>query len=87
MAISTLELRHIIESAFLPMRSRCSASTDGQLTIDIVDPTTGLNVTFGGIPMATLGSSRAISDLIAQLRTQMASPARNAGVLTQRAMA
>lgn len=86
MAISTLELRHIIESAFLPMRSTCSASASGELTIEIIDPATGLNVVFGGIPMASLGTSRAISDLIAQLRAQVGSPARTSGAFGHRAM-
>jgi hypothetical protein len=86
MAISPLELRHIIESAFLPMRSTCSASADGALTIEIVDPATGLNVVFGGIPMASLGTSRAISDLIAQLRAQVCHPAQSASAYRPRAM-
>ncbi|MFJ5297644.1 DUF1652 domain-containing protein [Pseudomonas sp. NPDC088368] len=86
MAISTLELRHIIESAFLPMRSTCSASAHGELTIEIIDPATGLNVVFGGIPMASLGTSRAISDLIAQLRAQVCRPARHANAYRPRAM-
>ena len=75
MAISTLELRHIIESAFLPLRSKCSASAQGELTVEIVDPATGANAVFGGIPIAGLGTSRAISDLIAQVRMQLKDPA------------
>ena len=58
MAISLLELRHIIESGFLPLQYR------------FTDRTTGANFVVGGIDVATLGTSRAISELIAELRTE-----------------
>lgn len=77
MAISALELRHIIESGFLPMRCKCSANANGELTIEIIDPASGSNVVMGGIPIASLNTSRAISDLIAQLRAQVRSSQAN----------
>lgn len=73
MAISALELRHIIESGFLPMRCKCSATADGELTLDVVDPETGASAVMAGIPIASLNTSRAIADLIAQVRLQVRS--------------
>lgn len=70
MAISLLELRHIIESGFLPLQCRCTSPSANELTIEIIDRTTGTNFVVGGIDVATLGTSRAISELIAELRTE-----------------
>lgn len=74
MAISVLELRHIIESGLLPLRCTCSVSGNGKLSIEVVDPDTGSNVAMDGIPTVRLGTSRAISDLIAELRAQVLAP-------------
>ncbi|MFJ5300894.1 DUF1652 domain-containing protein [Pseudomonas sp. NPDC088368] len=70
MSISLLELRHIIESGFLPLECRCTSTTANELTIEIIDRTTGANLAVGGIDVATLGTSRAISELIGELRTE-----------------
>ena len=70
MAISLLELRHIIESGFLPLECRCTSPSANELIIEIFDRTTGANLTVGGIDVATLGTSRAISELIGELRTE-----------------
>ena len=72
MAISLLELRHIIESAFLPLHCRCSCNSQGELTIEVFDPVLGSIAVMGGVPAATLGSSRAISNFIAQIRSEVA---------------
>ncbi|RJX74899.1 DUF1652 domain-containing protein [Pseudomonas sp. LS-2] len=71
MAISMLELRHIIESGFLPLECRCTTSATNELTIEILDRTTGANLAVGGIDVATLGTSRAISELIGELRAEL----------------
>lgn len=68
MFISLLELRHVIESGFLPLECRCTSSSANELTIEIIDPTTGANLVVGGIDVATLRSSRAISELVGELR-------------------
>lgn len=70
MTISLLELRHIIESGFLPLQCRCTSPSANELTIEIIDPTTGANFVVGGVDVATLGTSRAISELIGELRTE-----------------
>lgn len=71
MSISLLELRHIIESGFLPLHCRCTASTDGELTLEVIDPASGSNLMMGGISIATLGTSRAIAELIAQVKSEL----------------
>lgn len=70
--ISTLEIRHIIESAFLPLACRCTISPGGSLTVHVTDPETGrADLVVTGIVTAKLNSSRAISDLIAELRNEL----------------
>lgn len=71
MAISLLELRHIIESAFLPLQCRCSSNPQGELTIEVFDPVFGGIVVMEGVPAKTLRSSRAISNFIAQIRSEV----------------
>lgn len=71
MAMSGLELRHIIESAFLPLHCRCIFNTQRELTIEVFDPTSGSVVVMGGVPVATLVTSRAIADFIAQIRAEV----------------
>lgn len=68
MSISLLELRHIIESGFLPLECRCTVSAPDELTIEINDRTTGANLVVSGIDVAKLGTCRAISDLVGDLR-------------------
>lgn len=71
MAMSPLELRHIIESGFLPLQCRCSINARGELTIALVDPATAQNLVTGGIPVSQLNSSRAIANLIAELKARL----------------
>jgi hypothetical protein len=71
MAISPLELRHIVETAFLPLHCRCSSNARREITIEVFDPVYGSVVVMGGVPAETLGSSRAISDFIAQIRSEV----------------
>lgn len=74
MAISLLELRHVIESGFLPLKCRCTADANGDLTIELVDELTGTNFVTGGISVAGLQTSRDIANLVGQLKTEIASP-------------
>ena len=72
--LSNLELRHLIESAFLPARCKCSCSVTGapSLTIEIFEEdlvSIALFVT--GVDINTLSSSRAISSLIAEIREDL----------------
>ena len=70
--ISTLELRHIIESGFQPLACTCSVNPDGSLMIKVIDPNSGrVDLLVTGVATADLTSSRAISSLIGELRSEM----------------
>lgn len=69
--LSELELRHIIELAFLPARCRCTSSHTGapSLIIEIYDEGPGsIALLVTSVDINTLNSSRAVSNLIAELR-------------------
>ena len=71
--ISTLELRHIIESGLLPRACTCSVNSKGALLIKMIEPSSGrVELFVPGVLAATLTSSRAISNLISELRIEMA---------------
>ncbi|WP_287815399.1 DUF1652 domain-containing protein [Pseudomonas sp.] len=70
--LSTLELRNIIESSFLPMRCQCTVAQDKSLTIKVFDQAhEGSDFTVTGIQAQQLNSSRAIINLIAGLRADL----------------
>lgn len=70
--LSTLELRNIIESSFLPMRCQCTLAQDQSLTVKVFDRTSDrVDLTVTGISAQQLTSSRAISNLIAGLRADL----------------
>jgi hypothetical protein len=72
--ISALELRHIIECGFLPLSCSCTLNPDGSLTIKVTDPSSGsVELLVTGVSTATLTTSRAIANLIGELRSEMAS--------------
>ena len=72
--LSTLELRNIIESSFLPQRCQCTMAQDKSLTVRVYDRTSArIDLTVTGIAPAQLNSSRAISNLIAGLRADLKS--------------
>lgn len=69
--LSALELRHLIEQAFLPARCRCTLSGFGvpSLTIEIyAENAISINFLVASVDISMLNSSRAISNLIAELR-------------------
>lgn len=70
--ISNLELRHIIETAFLPMRCVCTNGPDGSLMIQIFDQVTNREeLTVAGIDSSQLVSSRAIAALVMDLKEEL----------------
>jgi hypothetical protein len=70
--LSTLELRNIIESSFLPQRCQCTQGPDHLLTIKVFGANTDrTDFTVTGINTRELNSSRAISNLIAGLRKDL----------------
>ena len=70
--ISPLELRHIIECGFLPLSCTCTLNPDGSLMIKVIEPSSGsVELLVTGISTASLTSSRAIANLIGELRSEM----------------
>lgn len=70
--LSNLELRQIVESGFLPMKSVCSISPDGLMTVELFHPMKGhAAVIAEGIPVEGLDTSRAIASLVAQLKSEL----------------
>ena len=70
--ISTLEFRHLIESAFLPLSCHCRISPDGFLSVQIFDCDSGrVDLLVTGISMSGLVSSRAICNLVSELRVEL----------------
>lgn len=71
--ISTLELRHIIECGFAPLSCSCTANPDGSLMIKVFEPTSGrVDLLVTAVTTTELTSSRAIANLIGELRSEMA---------------
>ncbi len=72
--LSTLELRNIIETSFLPVRCQCIQAQDKSLTVRVFDASASqVDLTVTGIRTEKLTSSRAISNLIADMRTGLLS--------------
>ena len=73
--LSTLELRNIIESSFLPRRCQCTQGADQSLTLKVFQTNSDrAEVMITGIDTRQLNSSRAISKLIAGVRKDLAAP-------------
>jgi len=71
--ISTLELRRIIEESFRPLECECTIADGNSLQVRVKDPTTGkVDLLVTGISTHTLVNPRAISELIAELRYELA---------------
>jgi len=71
--LSTLELRSIIESSFLPARCQCTQAADRSLTVRVFDHSCQrVDLLVTGISAEPLTSSRAICSLIAGLRNDLA---------------
>jgi hypothetical protein len=75
--ISILELRHIIECGFLPLSCHCTSNPDGSLMIKVFEPSSGhVELLVTGVRTESLTSSRAIAELIGELRGEMSSVKR-----------
>ncbi|RJX82559.1 DUF1652 domain-containing protein [Pseudomonas sp. LS-2] len=69
--LSNLELRSIIESAFLPMRCNCTVMDD-TMTVEVIDPVTErVELLTTGISLDRLDTSRALCELICELRADL----------------
>ncbi|MCI3946363.1 hypothetical protein BW686_05980 [Pseudomonas syringae] len=65
--LSELELRNIVEVAFLPLRCTCTIA-NGHMTVKINDLASGRVFHKTDISMAGIKTSRDISGLVAKLR-------------------
>jgi hypothetical protein len=71
--LSTLELRGIIERAFLPLRCTCTVAPDYSMTVQISDlHSDRVDLIVTGISLDRLNTSREISELVAELRYDLA---------------
>jgi hypothetical protein len=69
--LSNLELRSIIESAFLPLRCNCTV-LDDTMTVEVIDPATEhVELLVTGIALDRLDTSRALCELISELRADL----------------
>ena len=70
--LSTLELRSIVESAFLPLRCTCTIAPDYSMTVQVNDPDSGrVELLVTGISAHRLKSLRDISNLVSELRSEL----------------
>ncbi|WP_347906179.1 DUF1652 domain-containing protein [Pseudomonas purpurea] len=66
------ELCRTIESGFAPLSCTCTVNADGLLMINVFDPITGrVDLLLTGVSTAKLTNSRAIANLIGELRTEI----------------
>lgn len=71
--LSTLELRGIIERAFLPLRCTCTVAPDYSMTVQIFAPKSDrVDLFVTGISLERLNTSRDICDLVTELRYDLA---------------
>lgn len=69
--ISHLELRHIIETAFLPTKCVCSICADNFMTVQLLDADMEREeLTVTGVDSTKLVSSHAIATLVAELKEE-----------------
>ena len=69
--LSNLELRNIIESAFLPLRCNCTVIED-RMTVEVVDPATERVELFAcNIALDSLDNSHALCALIRDLQAEL----------------
>lgn len=72
LGLCPLELRNIIECAFLPLHCSCTCAPDQSLTVQVIDPATGrVDLLVTGISTDRLASSRDISHLVDELRADL----------------
>ncbi|WIN10046.1 MULTISPECIES: DUF1652 domain-containing protein [Pseudomonas] len=62
----------MIECSFLPLSCSCTMNADGSLMIQVTETSSGrVELLVTGVSTTTLTSSRAIADLVSELRSEM----------------
>jgi len=70
--LSTLELRHALETAFLPTKCVCIIEPNDTLTIQLLNPRTGtVDLAVKGILMSRLSSSRSLAALVGEIKEEL----------------
>jgi hypothetical protein len=70
--LSTLELRHLVEQSFLPIRCECTVDSPAALTVRFFQGTSNQEtLVVTGISIAQLNCGHAIASLIADLRSDL----------------
>jgi hypothetical protein len=70
--ISTLELRHLLEQSFLPIRCECTVDPPEALTVRFFQSSSNQEIlTVTAISIARLNSGHAIATLIEELRNDL----------------
>ncbi|WP_150801486.1 DUF1652 domain-containing protein [Pseudomonas fluorescens] len=70
--LSTLELCHVIESAFLPLSCECRVEPSGSLQIQIIEPISRrVELLVTGISVSRLTGDHAIAQLINELKKEL----------------
>ncbi|AAY38374.1 MULTISPECIES: DUF1652 domain-containing protein [Pseudomonas] len=67
--LSELELRSIVERAFLPLRCTCTIANE-QMNVQISDPVSGRTQRQKSLPLSRINTVRDISALVAELREE-----------------
>lgn len=70
--LSQLELRHALETAFLPTKCQCIIEPKGTLTVQLINPRTHeIDLTVSGILPVKQASSRALATLVAEIKEEL----------------
>jgi hypothetical protein len=70
--IPTNEMRRIVESSFAPLCCHCTLNPGGTMTVEVSDPASGeVDLLMVGVNSQPLSNSRAIAELVAQLRAEL----------------
>lgn len=70
--LSDLEIKHLLETAFLPQRCVCSLVPYGSISVQIFDHGSSEPLlTIAGISRVEVTSSRSIANLVGQIREEI----------------
>jgi hypothetical protein len=70
--IPNAEMRRIVESSFAPLKCHCTLNPECTMTVEVSDPATGqVDLLMVGVDTRPLSNSRAIAELVAQLRAEL----------------
>jgi hypothetical protein len=67
-----IELRHFIERGVLPLQCKCIIDSRGDLSVELLDQSTGQNLVAGEIPRSQFDSCRRIATFVAEMKAQLA---------------